>query len=229
MVRKEILRDVLGLRGVRVRLAVPAELRVLGQAEVGEDAKDELAHEIGDFFRGVVERRHGGHDDGAGVVNAEHVFDVDAIEGRLAEAEDERAALLEADVGGAREEIVAGAGGDGAECSRGAGNYRHGVHTRAAGGDGGADVAIGEEFDFRGGSAGEKRRKFFRFLGDNAQFGGDKTQAGFTGDEIDALDAGIGVEETEDELRVDGAGRASRADGDDFLFGLSHVRQAVPR
>lgn len=197
-------------------------LLVLGEAEVGEDAKDVLLDEIGDFLGRVVEGGHGGHDDGSGVVDAEHVFDVDAIERRLAKAEDESAALLEADVGGAREEIVARAGGDGAEGSGGAGNHGHGVHACAAGGDGGADVAIGEIFDFRGGSSSEQGRQFLRFLRNDAEFGGDEAQAGVAGDEMDALDAWISVEEVEDGLRVDRAGCAGDAYGDDFLFSVGH-------
>ena len=41
-----------------------------------------------DRFRGVIEGRDRGHDDRAGIVGAEHVFEMDSIERRFAQAED---------------------------------------------------------------------------------------------------------------------------------------------
>ena len=66
----------------------------------------ELFDEIVDFFRAVVEGWHCGHYGGAGVVDANHIFEVNAIERGLAEAKDQRSAFFQADVCGSREQIV---------------------------------------------------------------------------------------------------------------------------
>jgi len=69
--------------------------------------------------------------------------EVDAIERRLADAEEEGAALLEADIGGSLDEVGGEAVGDGGEGSHGAGKDDHGVGGVAAAGDVGADVVSG--------------------------------------------------------------------------------------
>src|ERR1700730_5624784 len=68
--------------------AFPAVLLFLGQAELGEDAVGELFDEIVDFFRAVVEGWHRGHHGGSCVVHANHVFEVNAVQRGLAQAED---------------------------------------------------------------------------------------------------------------------------------------------
>ncbi len=78
---------------------------------------------------------------------------MDAVEGRLAYAEDERAVLLEADIGGAVDEIRGEAVGDGGERSHGAGKNDHGVGGVAAAGDVGADVGVGVLAKFCAGCA----------------------------------------------------------------------------
>ena len=86
--------------------AFPVVLLFLGQAELGEDAVGELFDEIVDFFRAVVEGWHGGHYGGACVVDANHVFEVNAVQRGLAEAEDQRATFFQADVRGSCEQVV---------------------------------------------------------------------------------------------------------------------------
>lgn len=66
---------------------------------------DEVARHLGGGLGLVVERGDGGEYSGAGVGGELHIAQVDAIERRLANAEDERAALLEADVCGAMDEV----------------------------------------------------------------------------------------------------------------------------
>ena len=77
----------------------------LGQADVGEDAVDEVARHVFGGLRVVVESGDGGEDGGACVGGELHVAQVDAVEGSLADAEDEGAVFLEADVGGALNEV----------------------------------------------------------------------------------------------------------------------------
>lgn len=81
--------------------AAPTILGILRQIKLAENATDVLLGEVVDGFRRVVEGGYGGHDDGAGVVSAKHIFKMNVIERRLANAEDEGAAFFEADIGGA--------------------------------------------------------------------------------------------------------------------------------
>jgi len=91
----------------------PAIHFFLGQADLREDAADVLGDEIVDGFRLMIEGRNRGHDDRAGLLGAQHIFEMDAIEWGIANAKHELAALFEHDVGGAGDQIVAGAVGDG--------------------------------------------------------------------------------------------------------------------
>ena len=58
----------------------------LGEADVGEDAVDEVAGYVGGGLRGVVEGGHDGVDGGAGFGDLRHVAEMDEVEGRLADA-----------------------------------------------------------------------------------------------------------------------------------------------
>ena len=80
---------------------------------------------------------------------------MDAVEGGLADAEDEWAILFEADVGGALDEVGGEAVGDGGEGAHGAGKDDHSGGWVAAAGDVGADVGLGVLMDFFGGGAEE--------------------------------------------------------------------------
>ena len=57
---------------------------------------DELAGHVLGGLRVVVEGGDGGEDGGSGVGGELHVAEMDAVEGRLADAEDEGAAFFEA-------------------------------------------------------------------------------------------------------------------------------------
>jgi hypothetical protein len=201
---------------------LPLVLRFLGESDLGEDAADILGDEVVDRFGRVIERGDGGHDDGSGLLRAKHVFEMDAIERRLADAEDELAAFLEANIGGAGKEVVAQAAGDGGESADRAGNDDHGVHGIAAGGDGRADVFIGEEFDLGAGLAEQKLRQLFCVRGDDAEFVGAEAESGVCDDEMDAGDARVGFEEAENGLREYGAGVSGDTDGDGFGLGGGH-------
>ena len=116
-----------------LRLApLPAVLVFLWQAELGEDAMCELFDEIIDFFRTVVKGGHRGHHRGACVVYAHHIFEMNAIQRRLAQTQHERATLFQANVRGACEQIIRDAGRDCAECSRRAWDDGHAVYYGAA-------------------------------------------------------------------------------------------------
>ncbi len=71
---------------------------------------------------------------------------------------------------------------------------------------------------------------FFVVARDDVKFGGEQAEAGVGGDEVDALDTGLGVEQAQDGLRVDGAARAGDADHDlgssSFRHGYSRINQS---
>src|ERR1700728_662316 len=82
-------------------IARPAVLIFLREADLREDSVAELLDEIGDRLGLVVEGGHGGHYRGAGVVNSQRIFEMDAVERRFPQAENERTPFFQADVGGA--------------------------------------------------------------------------------------------------------------------------------
>lgn len=108
-----------------------------------EDSVDELAGHFAGALRQIVKRGDGGEDGRSGVGGELHVAQVDAVEGSLADAEDEWATFLKADVGGALDEVRGETVGDGGERSHGAGKNDHAVGGITAAGDVRADVVVG--------------------------------------------------------------------------------------
>lgn len=108
-----------------------------------EDAVYKLAGHLGCALGMVVECGDGGEDCGSCFCCQLHVAEMDAIEGGLAHAENERATLLEADVRGAMDEVAGEAIGDGSKGSHGAGEDDHGGCGIASTGDAGPDICIG--------------------------------------------------------------------------------------
>jgi hypothetical protein len=75
-------------------------------------------------------------------VTARHVAQVGQVEGRLAHHQHQAAALLERDVGGAGQQVVAETVRHGRQRLHRAGRHHHGRGVEAAAGDAGADVAV---------------------------------------------------------------------------------------
>ena len=157
----------------------------------------------------VVERGDGREDDRARVGCELHVAEMDAIEGRFADAEDERAAFFEGDVGGALDEVLGEAGGDGGECSHGAGKDDHRVGGVAAAGDVGSDVGVGVVVDFVGGRAEELFDEAVASA--EVEFFGEDAEGVVGDDEVDFSDARVGAEGAEHLCGVDGT--AGSGDG----------------
>src|SRR5258708_18581211 len=151
---------------------------------------------------------------------------MNSVEGRVAHAEDKLAALFKHDVGGARHEVVAGAVGDRSERHHRAGNYEHGVDRVAAGGDGGADVAIRQDFYFRGRAAKQAVRKLSGVARGNAELFGEEALAGFGDDEVDAHDASVFFEQSERLLGEYCPACSSHTNGNGLFFCASHVFRA---
>jgi hypothetical protein len=185
----------------------------LGQIKLTENAADILLGEVVNCFGPVVESGHGGHDDGAGIVGPQHVLKMDAIEGSLADAEDERAAFLEADVSGAGEQIFGEAVSDFGEGSGGTRDDGHAIDRSGAGGDGCAYVFIGKVGDFCSAGLGEERGESFEVLDDDVELGREKALASFADDEKNLGDARVGVEMLEDGAGVESAAGSGDADG----------------
>ena len=97
------------------RTALPTILFFLRQAKLCEHAIDELLHQVVDALRCVIKCGHGGHDGGAGVMDSQHIFEMNPIERSFAQAQDERAALFQAHVRGASKKIVGNTRSDGAQ------------------------------------------------------------------------------------------------------------------
>ena len=134
---------------------------------------------------------------------------MDAVEWSLADAEDEGTIFLEADVGGAVDEVLGEAVCDGREGAHGAGKDDHRVGGIAAAGDVGCDVSFGVLLEFGGGSAQE----FFGEVVASAEVKlfGEDAEGAVGGDEVDFGDASVGGEGAEDLGGVDAA--AGSGDG----------------
>ena len=97
----------------------------MGKTDVLQDAVDEVASDVVNGLRVVVEGGDDGIDRSAGLSDGGHIANVDEIEGRLADAEDKRPALLEADIGGAFDEVRGEAMGDAGKRAHGTGKNNH--------------------------------------------------------------------------------------------------------
>jgi hypothetical protein len=187
---------------------------------------DELARHLGGIARQVVEGGHDGEDGGPGFVGEQQVAQMDAVEGRLAHAEDEAAALLEADVGGAFDEVGGHAIGDAGQRPHGAGQHDHSIAGSASAGNAGADVGLRVLNDFVGG--GRRAEELFDQSVATAELHlfGEDAQSGFTGDEFDACDARVRMEGAQ---HLGGEDRAAGAgDGQSEAQILVHKSDYLP-
>ena len=137
---------------------------------------------------------------------------MDAAEGSLADAEDEAAVFLEADVGGALDEVGGEAVGDGGERAHGAGKDDHGVGGVAATGDVGAYVGFGMLVDLGGRDAEE----FFYEVVATAEVElfGEDAEGVFADDEIDFGDAIVLHSGAQELGGVDAAAGSGYGEGD---------------
>src|SRR5579859_4115403 len=77
----------LSLRLFDACLARPAIHIFLRKMNLREHPADVLRHQVVDGLRMMIERRDRGHNHGAGLLRAQHVFQMNAVEGRVADAE----------------------------------------------------------------------------------------------------------------------------------------------
>jgi hypothetical protein len=188
----------------------------LGQADVRKDAVNELAGHVFGGLRVVIEGGYGREDSGAGVGGELHIAEVDAVEGSLADAEDEGAIFFEADVGGALDEVRREAVGDRREGTHGTGKDDHRVGGVTAAGDVSADVGFGVVLKFGAGGAEE----FFCEVVAAAemQLFGEDSEGAVGGYEVDFGDTGVGGEGAEHLGGVDAAAGSGDGEGDGGWF-----------
>jgi hypothetical protein len=159
----------------------------LGEADVCEDAVDEVAGHVFGGLGVVVEGGDCGEDGGTGVGCELHVAEVDAVEGGLADAEDQGAIFFEADVGGALDEVCGQAVGDGGQGAHGAGQDDHGRGGVAAAGDVGAYVGFGVPLDL--GGCGAEEFLYEVIAAAEVELFGEDAESILADDEIDFGDA----------------------------------------
>lgn len=176
-----------------------------------EYAVDELARHLRGALGMIVEGRDCRKDCGACLGGELHVAQMDAVEWSLADAQDEGAALLEADIGGPMDEIRGQAVGDSGEGSHGAGKHDHGAGGIASAGDAGTDVGIRMLAELCAGSA----KKFFSEAGASAKakLFCEDTQRAFGRDEVNAGDALVGGQGTQHLDGIDAAAGSGDGEG----------------
>jgi hypothetical protein len=137
---------------------------------------------------------------------------MDAIEGSLADAEDQGAVFFEANVGGTLDEVGGEAVGYGGEGAHGAGKDDHRFGGVAAAGDVGAYVGLSVVLDFVGWGAEE----FFYEVVAAAEmeFFGEDAEGVFADDEIDSGDAIVLHGGAEELGGVDAAAGSGYGEGD---------------
>lgn len=184
-----------------------------------EHTVDELAGHLGGVLRVIVESGDGRKDGCSSFGGELHVAKVNAVEGSLAHAEDERSALLEADVGGALDEICSKAVGDGGEGSHGAGKDDHAGGGIASAGDTGADIGFAVLAELFAGRAEELFGEVVASA--EAELFGDDAQRVFRCDEVNVRDAVVGGEGAQHLRGIDAATGSGNGEDDAARFGHS--------
>src|SRR5258706_5292802 len=106
------LRAASRLRFFQRGRARPAVHLFLREADLCQDAAHELRNEIVDRLRLVIESRYRGHNHRTGLLRSQHVFQMNAVDRRVANTQNEFPAFLEHHVRRSRDQIVADAVGD---------------------------------------------------------------------------------------------------------------------
>ena len=170
---------------------------------MGENAVDEVAGHLGCVLGMIVESGDRRKDRCACIGGELHVAQMNPVEGSLTHAEDERSALLEADIGGAVDEIGCQTVRDRGEGSHGAGKNDHGMGRVASAGDAGSDVRV----DVLVKLGAWRAEKFFGEIiaAREGELFGEDAQGAFRCDEVDTRDAVVGGEGAQHFRGIDAA------------------------
>jgi len=151
------------------------------------------------------------------LLRAQHVFEMDAVEGRVAHAEHKLAAFFEHNVSGTGDEVVAQTVGDSAERAHRAGNHEHGINGVAAGGDGSANVSVGKHFNFRGRATEKAARELLGIARSDVQLFGEEALTRFGDDKMYAAYASVSFKQIKRLLREERAACAGHTNGYDLF------------
>ena len=173
-------------------LRLPAIGAGLRQGDVREDAVDVFAGNLVGGHRLEIKGGDDGEDGRSGFGRERHVAQVNTIEGGFAHTEDQRAALFEADVGGALDELNRHAVGDAGQRSHTAWENDHGVGGVRSAGDVGSDIVIVLLLNLVAGATQEFRDDFVA-AGD-AELFGHHAQAAVREDEVDGAHALVALQ-----------------------------------
>src|SRR6266446_5753809 len=207
-------------RGGRARSAVHLFLR---EANLRQDAANELRNKIVDRFRLVIESRYRGHNHRTGLLRPQHVFQMNAVDRRVANTQNEFPAFLEHHVRRSRDQIVADAVGDCAQRPHRAGNDHHGIHRVAARSDRSAHVFVGQNVDFADRMAENAARQLFQIAGSNAKLFRKEPLARLRDHKMYACHARVFLQQCERLLSEDRSAGAGHTYGDNLFLCVSHV------
>ncbi len=152
---------------------------------MGERAKCELAGHVIQAGGLIVERRNQRIDRSPSVGGPVHVADVDLVEGRLADAQHQRAFFLEANIGSPLNELRGNAIGDPGQRPHAAGNDDHGIRRVRTAGDVGPNVGVRLLVNLRRRFADDLFQKIAAAA--KAKLFGHDAQSAVGGDEVDGL------------------------------------------
>ena len=167
----------------------PARGELVWDSQMIEDAGDDGVHYLFDALGAVVERRVGGENRCASLDEELEVLNVDQVERCLARDEDELLAFLQHDVGGAQENVVAGAVRNPAQGAHAARDDDHRVGGVGAAGEGGVHT-----LEIVRDGPGREAQATRKFLGDDRRGVTAKHDVNLVLARIKVIEQALGVE-----------------------------------
>ena len=187
--------------------AFPAVGIGLRQSNVRQDAVSELAGDVIQAYRSIVEGWDERVDGGPRIGGPVHVPDMNLVERSLANAEHQGALLLQADVRCALDEMGAAAVGNATQGADAAGNNHHSVSWIGAAGDIGADIGVDLLANFIAVCADDLGDEVVAPL--EVQFFGHYTEPAIGRDEIHGLNAVVSFDSEQEMFQEQRTTRAS--------------------
>ena len=156
---------------------------------MGEHPVGELAGHGFEACGAVVEGRDEREDRSPGICGSVHVADVNLIQWRFADAEQQRPSLFESYIGGTLDELGSDAVGDARERTNTAGDDNHPIARVRPAGHIRPDIGIGLLLDLAGGLAQDLANQIAAST--QREFFSEDAQRAVGSDEVHGLDAGI--------------------------------------
>ena len=194
---------------------------------MSENTGGELAREVVESLRLVVERRDERVDGGSGVGTAVHVSNMNLVKRSFANAKHKGTSLLKADIGRALDQVAGDAVGNPGQSSDAARNDDHGVAGIGAAGNVGADIVVGLHVDLARSVAEKLANEIAAAL--QAKLFCHDAQGAVGSDEIDGLDAIVLVDSGQKFAQEEGTAGAGRGHGQVGWRGLQRVSDGASR